>query len=61
MTTPQNAEAAPIVLYEKLDGFARITLNRPEVLNAINGALLDALAEALDKAEADEEVRAVEQ
>lgn len=30
-------------------GIAWITLNRPEVLNAIDGALLDGLDEALDR------------
>ncbi|MGI9123211.1 MAG: enoyl-CoA hydratase/isomerase family protein, partial [Mycobacterium sp.] len=31
------------------EGIARITLNRPEVLNAIDGALLDGLDEAMDR------------
>ena len=30
-------------------GIARITLNRPEVLNAIDGALRDGLDAALDR------------
>jgi enoyl-CoA hydratase/carnithine racemase len=47
------------VLYEAGEGFARITLNRPIVLNAINKNVTRLLDGALDRAEADEEVRAV--
>jgi len=47
------------VLYESADGVARITLNRPLVLNAINRNLLRLLDAALDQAEADDDVRAV--
>jgi enoyl-CoA hydratase/carnithine racemase len=36
-----------------------IRLNRPEALNALNGAMMDALAAELDKAEADEAIRAM--
>ena len=38
---------------------ARIVLDRPEKLNAIDGAMLDALDAALDRAERDDAVRAV--
>ena len=47
------------VLYESDDGVARITLNRPIVLNAINKNVNRLLDVALDRAEADEDVRAV--
>ncbi|MBI4328496.1 MAG: enoyl-CoA hydratase/isomerase family protein [Chloroflexi bacterium] len=47
------------VLYEPVEPFARITLNRPDVLNAVNNALLRGLGEALDRAEARDNVRAV--
>lgn len=47
------------VLYEAADGFARITLNRPIVLNAINRNVTRLLDAALDQAEADDDVRAV--
>ena len=38
---------------------ARIRLNRPKKLNAINAEMLDGLTAALDRAEADENVRVV--
>ena len=47
------------VLYEARDGVAKITLNRPLVLNAINKNVTRLLDAALDQAEADEDVRAV--
>lgn len=47
------------VLYAAADGVARITLNRPIVLNAINRNVTRLLDRALDQAEADDEVRAV--
>ncbi|MBI4498939.1 MAG: enoyl-CoA hydratase/isomerase family protein [Chloroflexi bacterium] len=56
---PPTGESEPVVLYEKKEHFARITLNRPDVLNAINQAVLRGLNEGLDQAEADDEVKAV--
>ena len=47
------------VLYKASDGVARITLNRPIVLNAINRNVTRLLDAALDQAEADDDVRAV--
>ena len=47
------------VLYESSDEVARITLNRPLVLNAINKNVNRLLDLALDRAEADEDARAV--
>ena len=38
---------------------AKLTLNRPQALNAINLELVKDLGEALDKAEADPEIRAI--
>ena len=47
------------VLYNAVEGVARITLNRPLVLNAINRNVVRLLDAALDRAEADDDVRAV--
>jgi enoyl-CoA hydratase len=47
------------ITYERLDGVARITLNRPARANALNQAMLDELCAALDEAEGDPEVRAL--
>ena len=47
------------VLYEAEDGVARIILNRPLVLNAINRNVTRLLDAALDRAEGDDDVRAV--
>lgn len=41
------------------DGVARITLNRPAKLNSFNVAMHEALAEALDRVEASDDVRVV--
>ncbi len=51
--------AEPSILYLVQDGVARITLNRPEVLNSFNLAMAGALQAALADAAADPMVRAV--
>jgi enoyl-CoA hydratase len=48
-----------LVLTSVDEGVATLTLNRPKVRNALNAALLDALAAALHAAEADPQVRAI--
>jgi 2-(1,2-epoxy-1,2-dihydrophenyl)acetyl-CoA isomerase len=48
-----------ILLVEKKDGFATITLNRPDKLNAFNDELTFQLQDALKEAEKDTAVRAV--
>ena len=50
--------AEPVVLHDVSDdGVAVITLNRPQAMNALSRALLDALARAIDEAAADARVR----
>jgi crotonobetainyl-CoA hydratase len=47
------------VLYERDGHVARLTLNRPEALNAVNAALADELGGLLERAVADDAVRAI--
>lgn len=56
---PPAEERGPVVLYERGEGFATITLNRPDVLNAINGRMQRELYAALGQAVEDDEVRSV--
>lgn len=45
--------------YEVDDNILTITLNRPDKLNAFTGRMLQELIDALDRADADDEVRAI--
>ena len=47
------------VIFEKDGRMARIILNRPEVLNAIDDRLPKLLQDAVEKANADESVRVI--
>jgi enoyl-CoA hydratase/carnithine racemase len=47
------------ILVTRSDGVGTITLNRPQVLNAINGTMLDELDAALSDLEQDEDIRVV--
>jgi 2-(1,2-epoxy-1,2-dihydrophenyl)acetyl-CoA isomerase len=49
----------PPVLYESAQAIATITLNRPDVLNALDDALIRALRDAVERAAGDDAVRAV--
>lgn len=48
-----------LVLVETRDATALLTLNRPRALNALNGAIMEQLARALEQADADPAIRAV--
>lgn len=48
---------APAVLTERRDGVLLITLNRPDARNAVNAALAQGVAEALDELDGDSELQ----
>ena len=47
------------LLYEKANGIAKITLNRPDKLNALNSTVYKELYDAFESAENDAEVRVI--
>jgi 2-(1,2-epoxy-1,2-dihydrophenyl)acetyl-CoA isomerase len=47
------------VLYQAMGPIGLITLNRPEAMNALDGAMAEGLGEALEKAAADTAIRCV--
>jgi enoyl-CoA hydratase len=47
------------LLYEKADGIAKVTLNRPESLNALNSTVYNELYDVFEAIENDAEVRVV--
>ena len=47
------------IKYDVADGILTITLNRPDKLNAFTGQMLTELTDALDRADADDAVRAI--
>ena len=61
--TPDGIEIPPPgpddVLYEKADVYARIVLNRPTILNAMNKNVQRLLLAAFERAEADDDVKVV--
>jgi len=56
---PVTAEVQPILLKTIGNGVATLTLNRPKRYNALSGAMLTALQEALDGLENDAAIRVV--
>jgi 2-(1,2-epoxy-1,2-dihydrophenyl)acetyl-CoA isomerase len=59
MTAEATPATAPQLLQSVADGVLTLTLNRPEVLNAITPSLLDAVTDALRDAASGRTVRAV--
>jgi enoyl-CoA hydratase len=53
---PAMSEEQPAVLTERRDGVLVITINRPEVRNAVNAAVAEGIAGALDALDADDEL-----
>ena len=47
------------ILYDVEDGILTITLNRPEALNAFNTPMLEELLDACDRADADDQIKAI--
>jgi enoyl-CoA hydratase/carnithine racemase len=56
---PQTVASEPILLREDTDGVTVLTLNRPEVRNALSETMLSALSDALAAVANDDRVRAV--
>jgi enoyl-CoA hydratase len=49
-----NDQTEPVVLLERRNGVMLITLNRPEVRNAVNAALAEGVGNALEELDADD-------
>jgi enoyl-CoA hydratase len=48
-----------LLLYDEKNGIARITLNRPKALNALNADMLEQLSEILETLKQDDKVRGI--
>ena len=61
MSSANDSQASDgkFVLYAKHENYAVITINRPDVLNAINSATTEQLLSAFTDADEDDDVRAV--
>jgi enoyl-CoA hydratase/carnithine racemase len=49
----------PVVLYEESEAVAFVTLNRPEKKNTLTEAVIQGIADGIDRANASREARAV--
>jgi enoyl-CoA hydratase len=47
------------IIYEKSEGIATITLNRPEALNAFSKEVVEEILRALEDVESDENIRVI--
>jgi 2-(1,2-epoxy-1,2-dihydrophenyl)acetyl-CoA isomerase len=47
------------LLYEKTDGIALITMNRPQAMNALSPVMMDSLIEAFHEADRDDQVKVI--
>jgi 2-(1,2-epoxy-1,2-dihydrophenyl)acetyl-CoA isomerase len=54
-----RADMEDPVLLRSADGIATITFNRPKVLNALDGSMVDGLSAAFERIEADADLRVV--
>ena len=54
-----STEAAPVLLVERADEYATLTLNRPDKRNALSVQLRDAISDALDSLADDPAIKAV--
>jgi len=57
--SPPDTGPAPVLLRERRDGIATLTLNRPEARNALSEALISSLSMEFDAIAKDRSVRAV--
>ena len=46
------------LLFDVADGLARVTVNRPDKLNALNDAVIAELGDAIGRIESDKSIRA---
>ena len=52
-----DAQAADAVLTERRDGVLVVALNRPDARNAVNAAVAQGIADAMEELEGDGELR----
>ena len=61
MAATDPSHASPVVRYEVAERIATVTLNRPEVRNALSSEVLDLLFRLLRRAESGEALSAYDQ